>query len=189
MVFPVAPFDPYTRWLTSGLAYVGGALLLPLLFALISNMRWFGLLIPTAVALAVGLFLLLAYAGQPLFYQITDEHLLVKRRWLWAIKVPLADITGVSLAPKLSGIPRVGLRFAFNPGIFGYQGVYYLLTTSRVFFMATNRERLVAVACLSAMPIILSPLRPQPFIESLNEHCAIARDKARSQQQNPPDRS
>lgn len=179
-VIPVAPLDPYTQRVTSGLAYVGGVLLLPMLFALLSGMRWNGLLVPTTLAVAIGLFLLLAYAGQPVCYHLTPSHLTIQRRWLRPITIALSDITGVSLAHKLSRVPAIGVRLAFNPGVFGYQGIYFLIPTGRVFFLATNRERLIAVVRLSAMPIILSPAFPQSCIERIEAARTAARSRVKT---------
>ena len=69
----------------------------------------------------------------------------------------------------MADIPRRGLRFAFNPGIFGYQGPFRLDPLGHVFFLATNRERLVSVARNSAVPLILSPNMPRAFVDALNE--------------------
>ncbi|NJN68513.1 MAG: hypothetical protein HC884_18280 [Chloroflexaceae bacterium] len=168
-MFRPVPLDRYAVQVTSGVAYLGGVLVLPLLFATFSGFRWPGLMIPTAFAAAIALFLLLAYAGQPTDYRIEAYHLVIRRRWLRAVRVPLGEITGVSLASMLANVPRMGLRFAFNPGIFGYQGPFDLVDYGRVFFLATNREHLVAVSRRDAPSLILSPARFHQFIEVLDE--------------------
>lgn len=169
MKFEPAPLDSYAQKITIGVAYLGGLLTLPLFFAYLSNMRWAGLLIPIALAVAIAFFLLLAYASQPVTYLIEEEQLLVKRRWLRTLKVPLSQIIGVSPVSSLADLPRVGLRFAFNPGVFGYQGPFRLAPYGEAFFLATNRERLIAVAREAATPLILSPARPRAFIEALED--------------------
>lgn len=169
IVFRPVPLDRYAARVTSGVAYLGGVLVLPLLFAAISGFRWPGLMIPTAFAAAIALFLLLAYAGQPTAYHIEAHHLVIRRRWLRAVRVPLGDITGVSLASMLANVPRLRLRFAFNPGIFGYQGPFDLVDYGRVFFLATSRDHLVAVSRRAAPTLILSPDRFQQFLEVLDE--------------------
>lgn len=169
MKFEVAPLDSYAVRITHGLAYLGGLLMLPLLFAYLSNLRWGGLLTPVALALPLALFLLLAYAIQPVEYIVEAERLVVRRRWFRALKIPLDRITGVSMASALADVPRRGLRFAFNPGVFGYQGPFRLAPYGETFFLATNRERLVALARVTAPPLILSPARPRDFIDALNE--------------------
>ncbi|GAB4445328.1 MAG: PH domain-containing protein [Chloroflexi bacterium OHK40] len=167
-IFEVAPLDDYARRMTMGLAYLGGLLMLPLLFAYLANLRWDGLLIPVALALAVALFLLLTFAAQPRRYEISATHLVVRRRTLRALRVPLAIVTGASPASNLADVPRRGLRFAFNAGIFGYQGPFRLSPYGEAFFLATNRSRLVAVAREGRTPLILSPDRPREFVEALN---------------------
>jgi hypothetical protein len=170
--FRAARLDPYAARITSGVAYLGGLLMVPLLFAYLSNLRWDGLLIPTALALPIGLFLLLSYAFQPLQYMLDDTHLTIKRRWFRALKIPLEQITAASAAPGLAGIPQRGLRFAFNPGIFGYQGPYRLAPYGEAFMLATNRERLVSLAREGRPPLIISPEQPRAFMTELNERLA-----------------
>lgn len=165
----MAPLDAYARRLTIGLAYLGGLLMLPLLFAYLANMRWDGLLIPVALALAVAFFLLLTYAAQPRLYELTAEHLVVRRRLWRALRIPLDIVTGASLATPLSDVPVRQVRFAFNAGIFGYQGPFRLAPYGEVFFLATNRARLVAVARYSRTPLILSPDSPRAFVEAIND--------------------
>jgi hypothetical protein len=179
--FAVAPLDTYASRITMGVAYLGGLLMLPLLFAYLSNLRWEGLLIPVALAITLALFLLLAYGTQPSAYEIEGEYLVVRRRWWWALRVPLRIVSGVSAAGSLAHLPQHGLRFAFNPGVFGYHGPFYLAPYGTAFFAATNRERLVAVARHAAPPLILSPARPRLFIEALG-----ARIQQRSEQDAPP---
>ncbi len=169
MNFEAAPLDRYAARITMGVAYLGGLLMLPLLFAYLSNLRWGGLLIPSALALPLALFLLLAYAFQPVAYRVEDRQLVVRRRWARALMIPFEQITGVSSAAMLSDVPRTGLRFAFNPGLFGYQGPFRLAPYGATFFLATNRERLIAVARTNGPPLILSPARPRDFIEVINE--------------------
>lgn len=167
--FEAAPLDDYARRITLGLAYLGGLLMLPLLFAYLANLRWEGLLIPVALALAVAIFLLLTFAAQPRLYELTDSHLVVSRRLFRPLRVPLTLITGASPASNLADVPRRGLRFAFNAGIFGYQGPFRLAPYGEAFFLATNRARLVAVARADRTPLIISPDRPRDFVAAINE--------------------
>lgn len=167
--FEAAPLDDYARRITMGLAYLGGLLMLPLLFAYLANLRWEGLLIPVALALAVAFFLLLTFAAQPRLYELTDTHLVISRRLFRPLRVPLTLITAASPASNLADVPRRGLRFAFNAGIFGYQGPFRLAPYGEAFFLATNRARLVAVARVERTPLIISPARPREFVAALNE--------------------
>jgi hypothetical protein len=167
--FAVAPLDSYALRMTTGLAYLGGLLMLPLLFAYLANLRWDGLLIPVALAVAVAGFLLLTYIAQPRLYELTADELIVRRRLWRALRVPLNLVSGVSLATALSDVPVRQVRFAFNAGIFGYQGPFRLAPYGEVFFLATNRARLVAVARYGRTSLILSPDGPRAFVEALNE--------------------
>lgn len=172
MRFAVAPLDHYATRITMGLAYLGGLLMLPLLFAYLSNLRWGGLLVPVALALALALFLLLAYAAQPSAYLIEADELVVQRRWWRPLRVPFDQIDAASPATGLADMPQRGLRFAFNPGVFGYQGPFRLAPYGEAFFLATNRARLVAIARSGRVPLILSPARPRDFLQALEERRA-----------------
>jgi hypothetical protein len=83
--------------------------------------------------------------------------------------VPFKEIAAVSTAAALADVPRFGLRRSFNAGVYGYHGPFQLDPYGAVFFVATNRERLVAVARRTAPPLILSPERPREFVEALRE--------------------
>ncbi len=185
--FAVAPLDSYTTRVTSGVAYLGGLLMLPLLFAYLSNLRWSGLSIPVAFAVVLALLLLLAFATQPVAYRLEQNDLVIVRKWLPALRIPLDKITAASSASRLSGIPNEGLRFAFNPGIFGYQGPFYLAPYGRAFLLATSREHLVSLARTADPPLILSPARPRLFIETLNTRLAERAAEAMQQNTSSPE--
>jgi hypothetical protein len=175
--FPAAPLDSYAAQVTTGVAYLGGVLMLPILFAYLGNVRWTGLIIPIAVALALMVFLVLSYAARPVRYRLEAEHLVVQRQWLPRLKIPLQEITAVSVASSLADVPRRGLRFAFNPGVFGYQGPFYLAPYGKVFFVATNREKLVSLARGRVPPLVLSPAQPRAFMAALNEQIHPAEEQ------------
>ena len=175
--FDAARLDPYAERITTGIAMLGGLLLLPALFFflsgfLIDGVAITGVLITVAVALALEVFLILNYAVQPTAYTIDGERLMVRRRWARAISVPFNDITGVSTAAVLADVPRFGLRRSFNAGVFGYGGPFELERYGRVFFSATNRERLVSIGRRNRPPLIVSPERPRDFVEALREAIA-----------------
>jgi hypothetical protein len=172
--FEVAPLDSYAERITSGIALLGGVLMLPTLFLYLSGLLFEGIaptgaLVSSATAAALAAWLLLNYAAQPTRYLIEADRLVIRRRWARAIRVPLKEITGVSLATGLADMPRFGLRRSFNAGVFGYHGPFRLAPYGAVFFMATNRERLIAAARAAAPPLILSPARPRAFVDALRE--------------------
>lgn len=178
--FVAATLDTYAARITSGVAYLGGLLMVPLLFAYLSNLRWNGLLIPVAFALVLALFLLLAYGAQPLEYSLDKTHLLIRRRWMRTVRIPLSKINGVSFATMLADVPQKGLRFAFNPGVFGYQGPFYLAPYGEAFFLATNREKLIAVAREANVPLIVSPEHPRDFIAAFTQQINQSNEEAAS---------
>jgi hypothetical protein len=170
--YPVAQLDPYAEQITSGIAMLGGVLMLPTLFLYLSGFLLTGVgvtgaVITAAVALALAVWLVLNYAVQPSSYEIQADRVLIRRRWARAMPVPFKDIIAVSTAKALADVPRFGLRRSFNAGVYGYQGPFRLDPYGAVFFVATNRERLVALARRERPPLIISPARPGEFVEAL----------------------
>jgi hypothetical protein len=170
--YPVAPLDPYAERITSGIAMLGGVLMLPALFLYLSGFLFTGVgvtgaVITAAVALALAVWLVLNYAVQPTSYEIQADRVLIRRRWARAMPVLFKEIIGVSAATALADVPRFGLRRSFNAGVYGYQGPFRLDPYGAVFFIATNRERLVALARRESSPLIVSPARPREFVEAL----------------------
>lgn len=183
--FAVAPLDSYAERITTGLAYLGGLFMMPILFAYLGNIRWDGLLIPSTMGGLMALFLLLAYGQQPTSYDIDDRTLIVRRRWQQALRIPMNTISSVSFVPELAGIPNRGLRFAMNPGVFGYQGPFHLSPYGKAFFLATNRERLVAIARVERdtrtplPPLIISPAYPRALVDAFYEERDTAQNAPR----------
>src|ERR1700712_3993524 len=101
--YPAARLDPYAEQISTGIAMLGGVLMLPTLFLYLSGFLLTGVgvtgaVITAAVALALAAWLVLNYAVQPTSYAIEAERLLIKRRWARAMPVPFKDISGVSTA-------------------------------------------------------------------------------------------
>ncbi len=172
--FDVAPLDSYAERITSGISMLGGVLMLPSLFLYLSGFLFVGVastgaLITAATAVALAAWLVLNYAVQPTRYIIDGDHLVIRRRWVRPLRIPLKEVTGVSPAGAMADMPRFGLRRSFNAGVFGYQGPFRLAPYGSVFFAATNRESLVAVARVADPPLLLSPSRPREFVEALRE--------------------
>jgi hypothetical protein len=170
--YPVAPLDSYAERITSGIAMLGGVLMLPALFLYLSGFLFTGIgvtgaVITAAVALALAVWLMLNYAVQPTSYEIQADRVLIRRRWARAMPLLFKDIIGVSTAAALADVPRFGLRRSFNAGVYGYQGPFKLDPYGAVFFVATNRGRLVALARRDRTPLIISPVRPREFVEAL----------------------
>src|SRR5215210_1348812 len=112
--YPAARLDPYAERITSGIAMLGGVLMLPTLFLYLSGFLLTGVgvtgaLITAAVAVALAAWLVLNYAVQPTSYVIESDRLLIRRRWARAIPLPFKQITGVSTAAALADVPRFGL--------------------------------------------------------------------------------
>jgi hypothetical protein len=172
--FEVATFDRYSERITTGIAMVGGVLMLPTLFWYLSGILIYGIAVPgivisSATGVAMAVWLALNYAVQPTSYLINGDTLIIRRRWVGAMRVPISEILGVSPAPALVDVPRRGLRQSFNAGVFGYHGPFQLEHFGRVFMLATDRERLVALARKDRLTLIVSPARPRDFIEAVRE--------------------
>lgn len=177
--FDAAPLDSYAERITTGVALVGGVLMLPALFSFLSGVRAEGVVVPVAIAAALAAFLFLNYAVQPVRYDIETERLLVRRRLWRRMAVPYKQILAVSEAAAMADVPRFGLRRAFNAGVFGYEGPFQLDPYGRIFLSATNRERLVALARIEKTPLLISPARPKAFVEALREAIAARSGKLR----------
>src|SRR3954464_15859308 len=101
--YPVAPLDPYAERITSGIAMLGGVLMLPTLFLYLSGFLLTGVgvtgaVITAAVALTLAVWLVLNYRAQPPSYEIRADRVLIRRRWARAMPLPFKDLVGVSTA-------------------------------------------------------------------------------------------
>lgn len=182
--FTVADLDPYARRITVGVAYLGGLLALPMLFAYLADLRWDGLLVPLALAAALAVFLLLAYAFQARQLRLTADALVIERRLAPAWRIAYREISGVSPAAGLDDLARRRARWGLNAGVFGYLGPFSLAPYGRISLLATDLTRLVAVARPGHLPLLLSPHAPRAFIEAFNRARAEAATKAL---QGPPE--
>ncbi len=172
--FEAAALDQYARQVTMGVALLGGVLLLPVLFLYLSGLLLRGVgttgaLLAAGIALALLLWLLLSYAAAAQRYTIGADTLVIKRRWLRAIRVPLASVVAVMPTTQLAGdnVRALGVRRVLNFGVFGYAGRITLEPYGGAYFCATNRGRLVVVARVQQQALLLSPERPQMFVEAL----------------------
>jgi hypothetical protein len=173
-VFEAAPLDSYAERITTGIAMLGGVLMLPALFWYLSGIGPIGgivsgVAVSAAIAITLAVWLLLNYAVMPVSYRVEPDQLVIRRRWARPLRIPYTQITGVSTAGGLADVPRRGLRRSFNAGVFGYQGPFQLAPYGSAVFAATHRERLVAIARIDQPPLIVSPNRPRSFVETLRE--------------------
>ena len=172
--FAVAGLDRYAQQISNGVAYLGGVLTLPLLFAYLAGLRWDGLLVPSALALALAVFLLLSYAFQARRLRVTAGGLIIERRLAPAWRIAYRDISGVSVAAGLDDLARRRARWGFNAGVFGYMGPFSLAPYGRISLLATDLTRLAAIARPGAPPLLISPQAPRAFVEALNRARAEA---------------
>ena len=139
-----APLDPSSQRLTQGFVLVGGISTLPALFLALSGLlrypvAFYGALLCAAVAAAFLTFLVLTWAGMPLQLQIDADAVVVVRRWHRQVRIPFSDIEAVTVLPVATDMKAT--RFAFNAGVFGYQGPFVSERYGRFFAYATDREK------------------------------------------------
>lgn len=170
--FNAAALDSYAERITTGIALLGGVLMLPALFSFISGVRAGAVVAAVGVAAALAAFLFLCYAVQPTRYELAADTLIIRRRLWRRMVIPYKDVLGISEAAAMAGLPSFGLRRAFNAGVFGYGGPFDLDPYGRVFLVATNREKMVAIARVGTPPLLLSPARPKAFVEATREAVA-----------------
>ncbi|KAB8141789.1 hypothetical protein F8S13_16745 [Chloroflexia bacterium SDU3-3] len=167
--FEAAPLDSYAERITTGVAMLGGILMLPALFSYLSRIPIPAAVVAVGIAAALAIFLLLNYAIQPTRYEIGATELIIRRRLWRRVRLPYKQLLGVSEAAAMAEVPRVGLRSAFNAGVFGYEGPFQLQPYGKIALSATNRERLVALARIDHMPLLISPAKPRDFVAALRE--------------------
>lgn len=170
-IYETAPLDAYTQQITQGVVFVGGALTLPGLFLGLSGLLqygsgMYGVLISAAVAATVLMYVWLAWAGMPVRLEIHADALIIKRRWWRRIRVPLTEVQTVT---RLVDFDIRRERWGFNRGVFGYQGPAASQRYGRLFCMATDRERVVALVRPDQRMLLVSPAQPAGFIYALQD--------------------
>jgi hypothetical protein len=181
--FPAAMLDQYAERISTGIAMLGGVLMLPALFWYLSGIAvalgiLSGILVCVGLALAMAVWLLLGYAAQPVSYRIAKEHLIIKRRWLRSLKTPLKDIAGVAPTGAFTDASRRGVRRALNFGVFGYHGRFQLAPYGQVYLAASNLAKIVAIARPNQPPLLISPDQPRALVDALREVLIKAKEPA-----------
>lgn len=170
-----APLDPISQRLTQGFVLVGGISTLPALFLALSGLlrypiAFYGALVCAAVAAAFLTFLGLTWAGMPVQLRIDEDAVVVERRWQRAVRIAFSDIEAITVLPVATDMKAT--RFAFNAGVFGYQGPFVSDRYGRFFAYATDREKTVAIARRNASMLVVSPMLPFAFVGAVREALA-----------------
>lgn len=171
-IFDCAPLDTYAQRSTQGFIFVGGVLTLPGLFLALSGLlsspiAYYSAIISGIVAAIFLVFIWWSWAGMPLSLEIHADHLIIKRRWWRAIRVPYRTIEAVTILNVATDLQRS--TRAMNAGLFGYQGSFVSARYGRLFCMVTDRDSTIAVARHLAPILIVSPYQPSAFLAALRE--------------------
>ena len=174
-----APLDAISQRLTQGFVLVGGISTLPALFLALSGLlmhpiAFYGAVICAAVAAGFLTFLVLSWAGMATQIRIETDACIIERRWQRPVRIPFDSIEAVTVLPV--SIDMRATRFAFNAGVFGYQGPFISERYGRFFAYATDRDKTVAIAQRGAPMLILSPLLPFAFVGALREALTQKKD-------------
>ncbi|MFM2033069.1 MAG: hypothetical protein RLZZ297_1834 [Chloroflexota bacterium] len=170
-----APLDEHCQRVTQGVITVGGIATLPALFLSLSgrfesDIGLYGAVLSAVVA---GVFLVgigVAYAAMPVSLELGADALVVRRRWFRPIVVPYTHIEAVTTMPVGNDWHSEG--WALSAGLFGYQGRYRSTRTGRCMAIATDRDRMVAIARRDAPMLVVSPLLPHACVNALREQLA-----------------
>jgi hypothetical protein len=168
-----APLDAISQRLTQGFVLVGGISTLPALFLALSGLlmypiAFYGAVICAAVAAGFLTFLVLSWAGMAIQIRIETDACVIERRWQRPVRIPFDTIEAVTVLPV--SIDMRATRFAFNSGVFGYQGPFISERYGRFFAYATDRDKTVAPM------LIVSPLLPFAFVGALREALTQKKD-------------
>ena len=99
---------------------------------------------------------------------------MIERRWQRAVRIGYETIEAVTVLPVAADMRAT--RFAFNAGVFGYQGPFISERYGRFFAYATDRDKTVAIARRGAPMLVVSPLLPFAFVGALREALTQKKD-------------
>jgi hypothetical protein len=169
-IYEPAPLDAATQQTTQQVVYMGSILTLPSLFLALSGLLRYEIAYYIALGCCLMAAVILGYvgwrwAGQVRLIELTDTHLIVRRRIWRALSVPLAHINAVAVTPN--AIDIVASRWRTGAGVFGYVGTFTSPRYGRMHGLASDRERLVAISRSAALLLMLSPADPLQFVDGV----------------------
>jgi hypothetical protein len=121
------------------------------LFLIYPEKMW---LIPTFWLLLACLIVLALYGLSPLQYEITDDHIII-RRLAGDVLIPLNDIESINMAQPRE--LRFSLRILGVGGIFGYFGYYYHIKKGIMTYYTTRLNNKVIITLYSGKKIVVTP--------------------------------
>ncbi len=122
---------------------------------------WKGVVLP-AYTLGCALFTVRGY--------VIEEHRIKIRRLLWSTHLPLTGLQSVESHP--GALRKAAYQFG-NGGYFSYCGWYQSKELGPIRPFVTDRERTVVLR-YPKRTIILSPDRPEEFVQSLRSKAGLA---------------
>lgn len=170
-----APLDAHCQTVTQGVVTVGGIATLPALFLALSGLlqsqiAWYGAVLSAAVAAVFLIAVLAHWAVMPVALVLDTSALRIQRRWAKELVVAYAAIEAATVLSVGTDWHAEGWQF--TAGLFGYHGWYRSERYGRCVAVATDREKLIAIARRDAPLLVVSPLLPFACLSALREQLA-----------------
>lgn len=157
-----APWGRLLRWMSALVTLLILSISLPAVASLHGH--------PVSQPILVGIVLPLSIlGGSALFmvrgYTITSDTLLIHRP-LWDTVVPLAQLQSVESLPSLMS---KSVRTCGNGGLYSFTGWYWNKPLGHYRAFVTDLKRTVVLRFVTRR-IIISPDRPEAFVEAMKTH-------------------
>ncbi len=130
-------------------------------------------LVPILFVLGVPVLLLpaVAYASTPLGYMLNERELMIDRKALRPVRIPLRTITAVHPLPAATMAHAI--RVYGTGGLFGWTGRYQVRGLGAVSMHATSLDRLIVIERRRRRPILISPAETTAFLSGLRRQYGI----------------
>lgn len=124
-------------------------------------------IVPILFVLGIPVLLLpaVAYASTPLGYMVNEREIMIDRKALRPVRIPLQTITAVHPVPAATMAHAI--RVYGTGGLFGWTGRYQVRGLGTVAMHATSLNRLVMIERRRRRPILISPDEPSTFLSDL----------------------
>jgi hypothetical protein len=149
------------------LAIIRTAITLLGLAALLVLIFFIHQIVPILVVLGAPVLLLpvAAYASTPLGYMMDEREIVIDRKALRPVRIPLNAITAVHPVPTAT--MAQAMRVYGTGGLFGWTGRYRVRSLGSVSMHATSLDRLIVIERRRRRPILISPAEPAAFLSGL----------------------
>jgi hypothetical protein len=149
------------------LAIIRTAMTLLGLLALLVVIFFLHQLVPILFVLGVPVLLLpaAAYASTPLGYMVNEREVIIDRKALRPVRIPLNTITAVHPLPAAAMAHAI--RVYGTGGLFGWSGRYQVRGMGTVSMHATSLDRLILIQRRRRRPILISPAETTSFLSGV----------------------